>query len=152
VFQSGAPRERAGRRLSLVFAALGLYDRMIHLEEQRLAKNPDDPVALRRLVWALLRDGRLDEAQVQRARLESLEVSDAASRMIVEAARRTLSDGRSERIRSLPLLSRLEARELTRGYAAPAPRPWSEARRLDHPHDSRAAARPPPANRTRSIP
>jgi len=114
----------------LVYAALGLYDRMIHLEKQRLVKHPDDAVALRRLVWALLRDGRLDEAPVQRVRLESIDGTDAGSRMIIEAARWKLGDGRTERIRSLPLLSRIEARELTRGYALPEERAWPQARRL----------------------
>ena len=152
VFQSGAMRERARRRLSLVCAALGIYDRMIHLEEQRLAENPDDPVALRRLVWALLRDGRFDDVQRQVARLESLDVSDAASDMIVEAARRTLVDGRIERIRALPLLSRVEARELTRGYAPPEARPWTEARRLHRPLERTPAETRSASIRTQSIP
>lgn len=120
-------RLRAARRLSLVYAALGLYERSAALERGLLTetaggnqeKGGDDLVALRRLAWSLARSHRRAELPDLLHRLERQDELDALGQQLRDALRAAIATGDFESLAALPLLARHEAPELTSGYRSP---------------------------------
>ena len=113
----------ARTRLANIFAMLGLYERAALLDEQILARDPLLVSSRRRLVWALLRAGRVPEALDHAAVLEASEGLDPLSDFVARSAREiaALEDPvlRAERIALLPVFSRAEANRQASGYAPP---------------------------------
>ena len=115
--------QRARTRLANIFAMLGLYERGALLDEQILARDPLLVSSRRRLVWALLRAGRVPEAVEQATVLDAMEELDSLSGFVARSAREiaALEDpvSRAERIALLPAFSRAEANWHSGGYPPP---------------------------------
>jgi tetratricopeptide (TPR) repeat protein len=115
------PRKRLSAlgRIATSYALLGLYERAIDLDAQLLAVNPREVGPRRRLVWCLLRAGRLAEARHEAQRLTA---SDPLTRAIAEVARRTAVEPTSELeawIRRLPLLTPGQLRSIASELPSP---------------------------------
>jgi hypothetical protein len=118
-------RRQAADWLASLYASLGLYERALRLDREILSGSPDAIPSRRRIVWSLLRLGRLDEARAEAALLESAPPGDALSRRIAETARvaaELAPDERAARIATLPVLTRAEAARLMGGMARPEAR------------------------------
>ena len=102
---------------------LGLYERAALLDEQILARDPLLVSSRRRLVWALLRAGRVPEALDHAAVLEASEGLDPLSDFVARSAREIAAledpESRAERIALLPAFSRAEANWHSGGYPPP---------------------------------
>ena len=113
----------ARARLSGIFAMLGLYERVVGLEARTLSLDPADTSSRRRLVWALLRLGRIEEARAQSERLGALGELDPLTDFVARSAREIseLAEParRAERIAMLPVFSRAEANWHASGYSPP---------------------------------
>jgi tetratricopeptide (TPR) repeat protein len=106
-------------RVATAYALLGLYEQAIELDAQILAMNPSEVGPRRRLVWCLLRAGRLPEARSEAQRLTA---SDPLTRSIAEVARRTAGEPPSEIeawIRRLPLLTPGQLRSIASELPSP---------------------------------
>ncbi|NRA10120.1 MAG: hypothetical protein HRU02_18330, partial [Myxococcales bacterium] len=125
--QRFSPDQRASRRardrLANSLAVLGLYERAARLDEQTLARDPLLVSSRRRLVWALLRAGRVPEALEEAAVLEAAEGLDPLSAFVARSAREIAAFEdpalRAERIALLPVFTRPEANRQASGYAPP---------------------------------
>lgn len=112
--------------LASIYAALGLYELAIEIDGHLVESEADAPMARRRLVWCLLRAGRVDEAAAAAVTLEQGPNTDALSRMIAKAARRvsetTDEEVRAEIVARLPVFTVAEAGALTTKVMGPPAR------------------------------
>ena len=119
-------RTRARQLLASIYVALGLYERAVELDAQRIASDPEAVFAARRLVWSLLRLGRFDEALEIVPTLEARPAADGLSHRIAEAAREAAAlddaEARAVRLAQLPVFTPGETVALTRNVLAPAAR------------------------------
>jgi hypothetical protein len=124
-------REHGRNRLASLFAALGVYREAVRIDRLILAANPDARMARRRLVWSLLRMGRIEEAAAEAAVLEETDDDGWLAREIAAAARAAAAGevDASRRVALLPLFTREEASRVLAGFVAPAPRPPRVERR-----------------------
>jgi hypothetical protein len=87
-------RFRALDRLAASCALSGAYATAVALDREAAALRPRSPAPLRRLVYALLRLDRGEEALTLAERLLALDAGDPRSRVFVEVARRYLERSR----------------------------------------------------------
>ncbi len=124
--QDPVRRRLALERLASLYAALGLYERAIRLDRRALRRDPDTVTARRRLVWSLLRLGRVEEALAEAASLAEAAPKDEFSQHIVAAARRyaTLADEEEAAalVARLPVFTPPEAFQLLTGLVLPEAR------------------------------
>jgi hypothetical protein len=122
-----AQRAAVQGRLASVYAALGLYERAVRVDRRLLRHEPDVLAVRRRLVWSLLRLGRVEEAALEAQALRDAPGAGPLALAIAEAALRaaTLDDPeeRSGLVARLPLFTPLEARLLLADVAGAEPRP-----------------------------
>jgi len=117
-----AARRAAAGSLASIYAALGRYERALRLDRATLEGDPTALSARRRLVWALLRLGRLDEARSEAAALLEAAGDDALSQQIAQTANDVASQGdeaRAARIATLPVFTPAEAAHTMSGMALP---------------------------------
>lgn len=123
------PASRIGARslLASLYAALGLYEEAIELDEARVEADPDAFRARRRLVWCLLRLGRDDEASAHAGPLAERPQRDHLSHRIADAAQRVSETSdpelRSSLVAQLPVFDSADVVALTARIVLPAPRP-----------------------------
>ena len=121
-----AMRRNAANRLASIFAALGLYERALVVDEELLRTQPQAWEARRRQVWALLRLGRTEAAVEAAAALDGAPKADRLGHAIARSARRAASfDTPEERRRlaaRLPVFTRPEAQALLSGLIPPRQR------------------------------
>ncbi len=111
--------------LAAIYTALGLYERAIGLDRKRLEADPGIVAVRRRLVWCLLRLGRITEALEFAEPLGETPPGDWLSHRIYDVAREVIdsnAEARAGLIARLPVLSYAEAAALTAGLAIPVPR------------------------------
>lgn len=111
--------------LAAIYAALGLYERAIGIDFKRLEKDPDVIAVRRRVVWCLLRLGRVTEALEFAEPLGETPAADLLSHRIHDVAHEVIDASEETRaglIARLPVLSYAEASALAGGLAIPAPR------------------------------
>ena len=117
-----AARRAAAGSLASLYAALGLYERALRLDRATLDGDPTALSARRRLVWSLLRLGRLDEARSEAAALVESAGGDALSQRIAQTASDVTSqddEARAARIATLPVFTPAEAAQAMSGMALP---------------------------------
>ncbi len=111
--------------LAAIYSALGLYERAIELDRKRLEADPGIIPVRRRLVWCLLRLGRITEALEFAEPLGETPPGDWLSHRIHDVAQEVIDAGEEARaglIARLPVLSYAEAAALSTGLAIPVPR------------------------------
>jgi tetratricopeptide (TPR) repeat protein len=79
-------RARALFALGSIYARLGAYERAIEVERELVRLRPATKVPRRRLVYDLLRVGRLDDAVAEARALQALDRGDARSRGALDQA------------------------------------------------------------------
>jgi len=116
-------------RLASIWLALGVYDESIAIDRRLLRSNPGANAPTRRLVWALLREDRTQEAR-EAARGLARARDGGISAMLAAAARSTEAavdpDERIGRTARLPVFTRSEASQIASGLAERPSRPWRE--------------------------
>jgi tetratricopeptide (TPR) repeat protein len=121
--RSSSTRPRALNMLAEIYAALGVYDRAIAIDMERLEQIPHAVVAQRRLTWSLLRTNDWGRARLAGKRLNALAPTDALSQGIVAVATRAMTDqDRTQAVARLAVFSNAEAARLTGGMARPETR------------------------------
>jgi hypothetical protein len=120
-----ASRRAAANRLASTYAVLGLYDEAIRLDRQTHAGRRPNPLLKRRLVWALLRTGRTDEALA--AVRDAVPAPGPASLWLPLAEAARAPHGleplwTAGPAATPPFLTRSEARQILSGFETPAPR------------------------------
>lgn len=121
--QSSSTRPRALNMLAEIYAALGVYDRAIAIDTERLKQIPNAVAAQRRLTWSLLRTHDWVGARRAGHRLNALTPTDALSQGIVAVATRAMTDqDRIQAVTRLAVFSNAEAARLTGGMARPETR------------------------------
>jgi hypothetical protein len=127
--RGGAPdlRRGASAQLASLYAALGLYERALEQDARALREDPEDAAARRRLVWALMRLRRFDEALRAVESAPPSTASDPLFPALADTARAaTASDADREEIASrvarLPVLLPADASALMAGIVGPAAR------------------------------
>lgn len=135
-----AVRTRARRYLSAVYVSLGAYEPSVRFDRKLLEADERDVPARRRLVWALLRTGRFDEAARVAEPLAREPESDWLSHRIAEVARDAVAATDEAalrgRIARLPLLTPGEAQVVARGIVLPAARTEPPVRTRVAPYES----------------
>ena len=120
-------RRNAVNRLASIFAALGLYERALVVDEELLRTQPQAWEARRRQVWSLLRLGRTEAAVEAAAALDRAPETDRLGHAIARSARRAASfDEPHQRRRlaaRLPVFTRPETKALLSGLVPPRQRP-----------------------------
>ena len=117
--EAGTP---ARGRVAAIYAALGLYEEAIALDQTTLEFRPQAVPARRRLTWCLLHLGRYTEAAQAAAGLAQQPADDELSRAIARAARELPALDPSEaraRLAALPVFERSEMPWLLADVAEP---------------------------------
>jgi len=112
-------------RLSLVYLALGLYQRSLFIDEFELGRDPDEDFTARRMLWCLLRLGRLEDAQRLAEAVEARGTEDPLLSMLIEStmeARRLEGEARTAMISRLPALLPFETGYVMAGFVRPLAR------------------------------
>jgi hypothetical protein len=114
-------REIGRDRLASLYAALGVYEQTVRIDRLLLDSNPDAGLARRRLVWSLLRLGRIEEAAAEADALEAAGGDVGLVREITATARAAAAGDpdASTRIALLPLFTRDEAETTLIGFVPP---------------------------------
>ena len=113
--------------LAATYAALGLYERTVELDRERVEEDERAVRARRRLVWSLLRLGRYAQAAEAARALERQPAADRLSHLIADTARRvadeTDEETRASLVAQLPVFDPVDVTMLTGRIMLPAPRP-----------------------------
>jgi len=121
-----AAKVNARDQLASIYAALGLYERALGLDEIVMRREPVPPRTLRRAVWCLLRLQRYEEAATLAEALEARPPEDVVAAVVADAAQRALATSDEEVRRritaNLPLFTPSEVAVLMFGVRGPSPR------------------------------
>lgn len=125
-----ALRRPAQERLASLWLALGVYGRSEAIDRTLVASAPPSVTAGRRLVWALLHQGRYDEAaETARTLSEIAPEGDALSRLVASTAREAAALSSSGQIAEaearaamLPVFDGSQAAWLLAGFREPEAR------------------------------
>ena len=112
-------------RAAALYTALGLYEHALAIDAHLLRANPEAIPPARRLVWSLLRLGRIEEAQRAARRLERAQGLPAA---LAAAARAADSDAeaRAAQLARLPVFTPAEAQRILTGIPRAPTRAWRD--------------------------
>ena len=120
-------RREALERLATLDVSLGLYEQALAIDARLLRADPRADAPRRRLVWSLLRLGRLDDAR-REARALALGAALPLSRSIAAAAQAAARvrdpDVLVAGLARLPVFTTAEARELLEALVDPPTRPY----------------------------
>ena len=120
-------RRLALNQLASIYAALGLYEQAIRIDAGLLETRPEAVGPRRRLVWSLLRTGRIEEAQqAADQRPEGTRVDSLTLEVFATAhALPTLADAEAAALMArLPAFRPAEAAKISATILPPTPRPW----------------------------
>jgi tetratricopeptide (TPR) repeat protein len=116
-------------RLASIWLALGAYDESIAIDRRLLRSNPGADAPSRRLVWALLRQDRVEEAREAARGLARARTGDLSAAIAAAARRAEAGDDPDARIAllaRLPVFTRAEASQVAAGVDVRPTRSWRE--------------------------
>jgi hypothetical protein len=113
-------------RVATLHALLGRYEQAAGIDRRLIRAGPQAARARRRLVWSLLRLGRVEEAAAAATALEAQPAGDGLSHWLARVAREARGrDAAAARMSlvAVPFLYRPEADRVLAGVVPPLPRP-----------------------------
>ena len=120
----GTPgRAQTRERLSGILALIGLYERAAAFDRETVRRSPTRIAPLRRLIWSLLHQQKLDEAAHRATRLQSIALPrDQIASLLVSSALHAPNFDEAQRralIAAVPMMTRQEARQFGSEFAPP---------------------------------